>query len=678
MLHHPRKLLDKIHGKLKAVTETLKVQAEQLIVHEKYKDAEYIYTRILIPSESIRWEYLTRTFYPSECTRWQDLISELAPKMVLLQEKLGNLSVAEMIQEFFLRAVSERAIAGDDDHRFDLETTEKLCQLYIHFYHRVNRILLDFGEDESFSAEFARMAVFYRIATLKIDALSHAITARWRELVPKRAFHIAAELDAVSLIAILVERDDVHINLEDELKDAALHIAVQKGPFQLIQMFLSAHANMEIADGDDKTALLLAVGVRSKNGLEIVRFLLDAGVNGNFRSHHDLTPLHLAARLGMPETVEILLDYDVDVNAMSFGKTPLFEAIENVPSRGVPIARQLLHAGADLEVSYEDPVGCLMRAAQLGNAAMLNVFLSCEVHQGFNANQGLADRTTALHGALEGPLSTQRTCISMLLKAGVTIETKRKGRTALGTALRRGRLAAARQLLEQGANIETEIEGERLLCYSVRRGDESATRLLLEKGADARQENHKGESPLIIAVAGSRDAIVKMLLESGGLIIYSLNDTYSCQIGDPVLHCAIRNASPAIIEMLLEANRGYLLTKDRKGNAALHKAILQNHERHDGILDLLLKYCDGSWYFVEKNSDCNTPLHLAVSLKQFKAAKMLLAAQSKEDACYTLNIVKNAACQDVGSLLSRMSIPAGDPCFEAFEELKRSCQILMS
>ena len=462
MLHHPRELLDKINDKLKTITETLKVQAEQLSIHEKYKDAEYIYTRI---------------FYPPESTRWQDLTSELAPKLVLLQEKLGNQSAAEMIQEFLLRALYERATDGD---KFDSET-EKLCQLYINFYVRVNNILLDSGEDESFSAEFARMAVFYRTATLKIDALSRAVTASQRRLVPKRAFHIAAELDAVSLTAMLVGQDDRDINLKDEFENTALHLAARRGSCQLIQVFLSAHADLEIADGDGKTALHLAAGSTSARGSETVKCLFDAGANANVRDEHYRTPLLLAARSGTPETVKILLGRAVEVDAMSIEKeTPLFEATKNAPSRRVPIARQLLDAGANLNIA--DTLGAepLLRASQLGDADMMNIFLECRLPD-------LVMRTLALHAAVgERPSSTRERCISVLLNAGADLEMKLEGRTALGTAIPDGKLAAARQLLEQGADVETEIEGERLLYNCVRRGDESATRLLLEKGAEVR------------------------------------------------------------------------------------------------------------------------------------------------------------------------------------------------
>ena len=65
------------------------VQAEQLNTHEKYKDAKYIYTRVLGLSKSMRLGYLT---------------IELATKLFLLHEKTGNQSVAEVIQEFLLRA----------------------------------------------------------------------------------------------------------------------------------------------------------------------------------------------------------------------------------------------------------------------------------------------------------------------------------------------------------------------------------------------------------------------------------------------------------------------------------------------------------------------------------------------------------------------------------------------
>ena len=653
VLHRPRTLLDKIYEKLNTVIETLMAQAEKLTAHGKYKDAEYICTQIMSPSESIRWG--------------GHLTIKLAPKMLLLYEKTGNQSAAEMMLESLLRAECELEIDGDAFTWL----TEKLCQKYNNFYDRVNNIVLGFGEDESSSAEYARTAVFYRTATLDIDALSRAVTGSQWILVPKKALCIAAKVGAFSLTSTLVGEDDRDINLEDECGNTALHLAAREWSCELLQVLIDAHADLEIADDRGKTALLLAAGSGSERGSEKVKCLLDAGANINVKDYHGRTPLHLAARFGTPETVKILLRSALDVDARNIdNETPLLETMENLPSRRVPIAQQLLDAGATLNHAGVWGVAPLMKSSQLGDAAMIDIFLK-------HGHPDLFDRTLALHATLGGPPSvTREMCISMLLKAGVTLEMEFEGRTALGTAMWRGWLAAARQLLEQGANVETEIEGERLLCYSVRRGDESATRLLLEKGADARQENHKGESPLIIAVAGSWDAIVEMLLESGGLIIQSFDNTYSCQIENPVLHCAIQNSSLAIIEMLLKANRGYLLTKDKNGNTALHKAILQDHERHEGILDLLLKYCDDYWDLVDQNWDCNTPLHLAVSLKRFKTAKMLLATQPKAHAYHTVNTVHNLACQEVGSLLSLVTIEAEDPCFEAFEELKRLCQTL--
>ena len=207
MLHHQHKLLDKINDKLKDVTETLIAQAEQLSAHQKYKDAEYIYTRIFSLSGSVRWDQLT---------------IELAPRLLLLYEETGNQSAAETIQEFLLRAVHD---PGIDEDALNW-VTEKLCQNYISFHDRVNGIVLEFGEDEWFSAEFARTVVFYRTATLDIDALSRAVTGSQRMLVPKMALHIATQVGAFSLTSMLIVEDDRDINLKDECGKTALHLAV--------------------------------------------------------------------------------------------------------------------------------------------------------------------------------------------------------------------------------------------------------------------------------------------------------------------------------------------------------------------------------------------------------------------------------------------------------------------
>ena len=624
MLHlgsrdHPCRLLEKVNDKLKDVTQRLTVQAEQLNAHEKYRDAEYIYTRIFSLSESVRRD---------------DLTIELSSKLLLLYEKTDNQSAVESIQEFLVRAVNDGEI---DEDAFNW-VTEKVCQNYMNFHDRVKTILLESGEEESFSAEFARMAAFYRIATLDIYALSRAVTGSQWMLVPKMALHVAAQVGSFSLTSILIEEDDHDINLKDERGTTALHLVVQKGPCQLLQVFLDAHADLEITNDVGDTALLLAARSTSESGPEIVKRLLDAGANARVSNIWGSTSLHLAARFGTPETVEILLDHDVQVNARDkFGQTPLLGAFDNFPSRDVAIVRQLLHAGAYLKVPSTNSVGSLMRAAHLGNAAMLKFLLSYKEQQGFYAIQDMADRSMALHAALKGPLATQGACISTLLKAGVAIETKHKGMTALGMAVWLGRLAAARQLLKYGADVETEIEGERLLCYSVGRGDESATRLLLEKGADARQENHKGESPLSVAIAGSREAIVLMLLAAD----------FRCRA-----------------------------SSDRKGNTTFHQAIIQDHEEHGGILNVLLGHA--TWpYPNEKNFDGYTPLQLAVSLKRFKLAKTLLAQQFN-NVYYTSYTVMDAATQDIGSLLSLTTSHSGDPCFEALEELKLFWRTLTS
>lgn len=60
---------------------------------------------------------------------------------------------------------------------------------------------------------------------------------------------------------------------------------------------------MEITSGDGMTALHVAV---AKNHTEIVKLLLAAGSNVNYKTHENMTPLHFAASRGFLDMVSNL------------------------------------------------------------------------------------------------------------------------------------------------------------------------------------------------------------------------------------------------------------------------------------------------------------------------------------------------------------------------------------
>ncbi|GAO51643.1 GDPD-domain-containing protein [Saitoella complicata NRRL Y-17804] len=99
--------------------------------------------------------------------------------------------------------------------------------------------------------------------------------------------------------------------------------------------------------------LTRALGLASKlNASEILKTLMDKGVDVNVQDAEGDTPLHIAARLGNLECVEVLLDgnelqkADTEVTENAYAWTPLFVA---GAEGNLAVVERLLEAGADVE-----------------------------------------------------------------------------------------------------------------------------------------------------------------------------------------------------------------------------------------------------------------------------------------------------------------------------------------
>ena len=105
-----------------------------------------------------------------------------------------------------------------------------------------------------------------------------------------------------------------------------LYAAVESGDLAMVNLLLDRGANPRTAGHDGMEPLHWAVGSPA-----MVRLLLDRGARAGAPDIRGETPLHYAAAGGDPETVKLLLERGVSVNARSTGflgmrVTPLHEA----------------------------------------------------------------------------------------------------------------------------------------------------------------------------------------------------------------------------------------------------------------------------------------------------------------------------------------------------------------
>lgn len=97
--------------------------------------------------------------------------------------------------------------------------------------------------------------------------------------------------------------------------------------------------------GTGQTALHIAVARRD---LVWVRFLAARGADANLADREGLTPLIIAAQIGFPDAVPLLIAAGGRVNqSNSRGETPLHFAVQR---RDIATVRALIAAGADADV----------------------------------------------------------------------------------------------------------------------------------------------------------------------------------------------------------------------------------------------------------------------------------------------------------------------------------------
>ncbi len=666
------KLRDQLLRKQDEVHAMLQKRAGQLTLEGKHTDAEYIYIRLF------RFSDLESGVWPFD----------IMPSLVSICEKTGNLSVAEAAQQRILYWT----MFYDVDHEKIAIETKKLSQFYTHFYDRIRNITLQQDGKIPIGNKLARIMVFVRMIDLDLESWDGLIKLM---SIPDNALHIAISAGASEMITALLDYSGCDVNATDEDGGTALHTAVQRGEATTVKLLLENGIDLEVVNEQGDTALLLALWQSSEQAIGITKTLLDKGSDLMVRNHSGWTPLHLAVESGTPDLVKMILSYDLEVDAPDHaGATPLMLVAGWNSFNCVPISRQLIESGANVNATNDKGSTPLMSASLYGSLEMVQLF----IERGADVLSRNRLGRTALHMVLSRTAGMKQEIISILINAQIDVEAKDDdGRSPLGIALKRGTLTIARQLLEHGADVEAEIEGERYLLHVVRLGNELATRLLLEYGADVHGQNTQGETalliaactgitsmvdillrhgariearnnkgetplyiavfqceesilqaliqyganveakdlngrkPLDVAVFGSNDAILKMLL-SNGADASTLSQSGIDQI-HKLLRRAIQDSDFPTVEMLLDHRPHAILAVDLTGNTPIHQVILQGHERHEPILDSLLQRFYGQTEpFMALNQAGNTPLHLAVLLRRYKIAGQLLAAQSLPDA----------------------------------------------
>ncbi|XP_051999064.1 ankyrin repeat domain-containing protein 50-like isoform X1 [Xyrauchen texanus] len=345
------------------------------------------------------------------------------------------------------------------------------------------------------------------------------------------------------VVSLLLERN---ANLEHKDRDGMtpLLLAAYEGHEEVVELLLEAGADVDESSGAHPSAITPLLAAAAMGHACTVNRLLFWGAAVDGIDGEGRTALCLAAARGSVEVVRALLDRGLDENHKDdLGWTPLHAAACEGHKSVCAILTEhssMARVG-ELDVEGRSP---LILAAQEGHCSTVRLLLDRKSHIDHRAYDG--------HSAISAAaLLGLREIVELLIRRGANTDVRdAEGRPLLYLLVLEGHLDMAALLIEKGGVPlgSRDVEGRTALHVAAWQGDLEGIELLLKYGADVNAQDLDGRTPLHSVAWRGHAAAGRLLLRSKGLDV-----NLACkQQGATALSIAAQEGHAEIVAMLLE------------------------------------------------------------------------------------------------------------------------------
>lgn len=444
----------------------------------------------------------------------------------------------------------------------------------------------------------------------------------------RTALHVAASLQSEHMPAIAraLVKHKANIDARDCRGKTPLFQSAYFGVPVVSKVLVDAGASLHLSESDDRSWTPLHAAYDQP---EIVRILLDAGMDPTVRQEAARTPLYLAAKDGQIDCLRMMLGSEKQEQRCVARSDALWIAVEAEQEDSV---RLLLEAGANVNLTNDDGINLVLIALLQISDNVLRTLLEFRPDLEWTD----ADNNTILHCVRA---DTSVSSLKLLSHAGARLDVLNKDDNSPLTcaALWRNWEAVNYMASRPGATEVIRISGAdgTALHIACRRGPLSTIMQLIRSGADAHAFCKKSMStPLTQACvhdglnsAPEKEAIINYLVEDCKVNVKSSSDNSTYP-----LHLASLACSDAIIRRLIDKGADPQ-EPDDMGRKPLHLACYNSLEAV-AALDV------ADQDFASRDKFGRLPLHYAVLSGQSKLIRHVL------DKTKSLNLGVNVADDD--------------------------------
>lgn len=426
-------------------------------------------------------------------------------------------------------------------------------------------------------------------------------------------------------------------NIADRYDETPLMVAARKGYLPLVYSLIEKGADIDAKDYRASSAIIYA---DSKGHTDIVKVLKEKGAKDS-----DLVMIMNAVRTGQPDVVKKLLNDGMDPNIIdNHNESPLMVATRAGFDEVVKVLLEfhanpnIIHVvapgddGIEFDVKYRRGMTALMYAAEDNQYGIMKLLLE----YGADLNTTDAEGKTPLIFMAK---ANSLEMVKILLAKGADPNVKPLyGRTALMYAIEHKNDEMIKELVAKGADLKSADRiSSTTLMQAVLTGDLDLVKMCIEKGVDINAQEQNGETALMLAIQNDYDEIANLLLDQG------VNVNAVSQGDMSALVYAIIRGNCSLVKTLLA--KGVDFNIESQGGTAIKYAIARGNLEILGVLleeganpnvsyDVSIRYVAERDYFapmLRGGWGYMTPLTHAIVLDHYAMVNLLLQYKANVD-----------------------------------------------